>query len=306
MERRPRRCLPSPPSLPALAVLALMLAQVPDGLAAGQRAVEVECRPDGVAVELRGLSEASGLAASRRVPGRLWSHNDSKKPVLFALDTRGAVTGRIAVTGAALEDWEAVAVAPCPAGSCLYLADIGDNDGTRSRITIYRLPEPAGSEASIAVAEVFHGTYPDGAHDAEAFLATPDGLFIVTKGDGGAIRLYRFPAALRSGASHQLERVGKSRGDGRPANRDRVTDGAVSPDGRWVALRTNASVTFHHTADLIGGSWRQAGRVELARTGEVQGEGVAIGGDGTVYLAGEGGGKSRRGTFTRLACTFAR
>src|SRR5687767_6962055 len=290
MKRRPRRCLLGPSSLPALAVLALMLAQAPDGLAAGQRAAAVECRPDGVAVELRGLPEASGLAVSRRVPGRLWSHNDSGKPILFALDTRGAVTGRIAVTGAALEDWEAIAVAPCPAGSCLYLADIGDNDETRSRITIYRLPEPAGSEASIAVADVFHGTYPDGAHDAEAFLATPDGgLFIVTKGDGGAIRLYRFPAALRSGASHQLERVGKSRGDGKPANSDRVTDGAVSPDGRWVALRTRHAVTFHRAADLIAGSWRQAGRAELAGTGEVQGEGVAIGGDGTVYLAGEGG-----------------
>jgi hypothetical protein len=56
-----------------------------------------------------GIAEASGLTASRRVLGRLWTHNDSSGPVLFALNDNGALTGRVRVTGAKTEDWEAIA-----------------------------------------------------------------------------------------------------------------------------------------------------------------------------------------------------
>ena len=123
--------------------------------------------------------------------------DDSGQPVLFALDTRGSVSGRVRLSGVALEDWEAVVVGPCPGGSCVYVADIGDNAASRKRIAIYRFPEPEGFEASVAVTDVFHATYPDGGHDAEALLVTPDGgLFIVTKGDSGAVALYRFRKTL--------------------------------------------------------------------------------------------------------------
>jgi hypothetical protein len=205
--------------------------------------------------------------------------------------------------GATVEDWEAVAVGPCQAGSCVYIADIGDNDARRKRITIYRVPEPAGAEDSVAVKEIFHATYPDGAHDAEALLVTPVGeLFVVTKGDTAAVALYRFPRELRAGATHQLERVGNPRGPGKPVETERVTDGAVSPDGEWVALRTRRQLTFYRAAELTKGNWRESRKVDFSAAGETQGEGVAIGADGAVYLAGEGGGKSQAGTFARLMC----
>ena len=35
-----------------------------------------------------------------------------------------------------------MASAPCGNGSCLYIADIGDNDAKRKEVTIYRVPEP--------------------------------------------------------------------------------------------------------------------------------------------------------------------
>jgi len=63
------------------------------------------------------LTEGSGLAASRRTPGRFWSHNDSGDPVLFALDGDGRVIGRLRIAGAVVEDWEALAVRSCPSGS---------------------------------------------------------------------------------------------------------------------------------------------------------------------------------------------
>jgi hypothetical protein len=202
-----------------------------------------------------------------------------------------------------VDDWEAVAVGACPDGWCLYIADIGDNEAERKRITIYRVPEPS-TEESVAVTDTFHATYPDGAHDAETLLVAPDGgLFIVTKGETGAVGLYRFPRELRPGAVHRLERIGKPRASGKASELERITDGAVSPDGAWVVLRTRQGLAFHRAADLFSGHWTDAGRVDLKTVGEIQGEGVAIAEDGTIYLTGEGGGKSQPGTFARFACS---
>jgi hypothetical protein len=268
-----------------------------------QQAAAPQCQSSGRIVRIPELPEGSGVAVSRRSPGRLWAHNDSGEAVLVALDARGSVTGRVRVSGVKVDDWEAVAVGPCPGGSCIYIADIGDNDAERKRVTIYRVPEPS-SEGSVAVTDTFHATYPDGAHDAETLLVAPDGgLFIVTKGETDPVGLYRFPRDLRSGATHQLERVGKPRASGNGSKTERITDGAVSPDGTWVVLRTRQGFAFHRAADLFAGSWTDAGRVDLKAVGEAQGEGVAIAADGTVYLTGEGGGKSQPGTFARFACS---
>lgn len=51
------------------------------------------CRPVGTRAPLRELPEASGVAAGRRTSGVLWAHNDSGDPVIFALDSHGAVKG---------------------------------------------------------------------------------------------------------------------------------------------------------------------------------------------------------------------
>jgi hypothetical protein len=273
-------------------------------IAATAQAGGPQCQAAGQLVRLPDLPEASGVAASVRTPGRLWAHNDSGS-LLVALDGKGAVSQRVQVSGATIADWEAVAAGPCPGGACLYLADIGDNVAKRERITIYRLPEPT-TEAAVAVTEVFHATYPDGPRDAETLLVSPDGaLFIVTKGETDAVSLYRFPRDLRPGASHRLERVGPSRGHGKATAADRVTDGAISPDGAWVVLRTRDAFTFHRSADLFAGAWAEAARVDVTALGEPQGEGIAVANDGTVYLTGEGGAKGRPGTFARFDCTAA-
>jgi hypothetical protein len=251
------------------------------------------------------LPEGSGVASSRRNPARAWAHNDSGGPVLVALTDRGAVTGRIRVTGARVDDWEAMAAGPCPAGSCLYVGDIGDNSARRKRITLYRLTEPDDGSASVRVGDIFHATYPDGAHDAESLLVTPAGdIFIVTKGDTGPVAIYRFPRQMTPGATVQLERIGKPRDGGKARSGDRITDGAVSPNGEWIVLRTRDALSFHAAADLTTGNWREAARVDLRQLREPQGEGVSFADDTTILLVGEGGGKSRPGTFARLTCTF--
>jgi hypothetical protein len=264
------------------------------------------CKPAGPLILVPELHEGSGLAASRRTPGRFWSHNDSGEPVLVALDGAGRVSGRLQLTGATVEDWEAIAVGPCPSGSCIHVADIGDNGAERERITVYRIGEPA-MPTGTAHADVFHATYPDGAHDAEALLITPDGrLHIVTKGDPGPVSVYRFPAELRAGARMPLERVGQSRDSGSHAEADGITDGAVSPDGRWVVLRTVGALIFYPASDILAGRWSEAERVDLTAIDEPQGEGVTFGTDDSVYLISEGGGNTQPGTFARLTCRLSR
>ena len=259
------------------------------------------CKPSSSLMRLAGLAEASGLVASRATPGRLWSHNDSGKPEIVAIDAMGNVTGQVVISGARVQDWEAMTTAPCAGGWCLFLGDIGDNNARRQSITIYRVPEPAKAAGAARVDAVITASYPDGAHDAEALLALPDGaLYIVTKGDTGHVALYRVPK--NDGGAVRLERVGQPLSKGTPAASARITDAAASPDGEWIVLRTRTTLTFYRASDFLKGTFKEARTVDVTSLGEPQGEAVAFGAANTVYLAGEGGGKSQPGTLAVLSC----
>jgi hypothetical protein len=263
---------------------------------------ESSCQPKGAVVALAGLPEASGLAASPANPGRLWSHNDSGKPEIFSIDASGQVIRRVAVLGATVEDWEAIASIPCGKGVCLFIADIGDNTARRKFITIYRIAEPASGAASVNVDAVLRASYPDGPQDAEALLASRDGtLYVVTKGETGPVALYRLPSQSGGDAPVRLERVGPALADNRTAQTARITDGAVSLDNELVALRSVDSISFYRAAHFLKGEFRELWRVDLKPLREPQGEGIAFGANGSVYLAGEGGG--RNGTFAVLSCS---
>jgi hypothetical protein len=264
-----------------------------------QQSTPPDCHAVGQTVQIPELPEASGLALGRRTPDRVWSHNDSGKTGLIALTSKGAVTARVEVSGLSVEDWEAIAVGPCPSGSCIYIADIGDNQAERKRITVHRLQEPS-NERSVQIVDTFHATYPDGPHDAETLLVAPEGLFIVTKGDTGPVGLYRFPDDRQQGGTYQLSRIGELRN---VTEEDWITDGTLSPDGRWVVLRTHFTLRFYPAANFLAGQWLEAARVDLKDLNETQGEGVAMESNGTIYLTGEGGGESRPGSFATVACS---
>jgi hypothetical protein len=285
----------------ALVVIALTAGACDRTTVARTSSASAACRAGGPVARLAELPEASGLALSQRIPGHLWTHNDSDQPILFILDGRGSMTGRVRLAGATVVDWEAVAVGPCPTGSCIFVGDIGDNNARRERITVYRLTEPAGANTAVP-AEAFHATYPDGPQDAETLLVPPDGgIYIVTKGSTGPVALYRFPRGP-SGTSVRLERVGTPRSTGRVADDEEITDGAVSPDGARIVLRAHHALFFYRTSELLAGNWREEQIADLTQVAEPQGEGVTFGPDHSVYLSGEGGGGSRAGTFARVTC----
>jgi hypothetical protein len=99
----------------------------------------------------------------------------------------------------------------------------------------------------------------------------------------------------------RLERVGilgGAKGEG-GARVTRITDADASPDGAWVALRTNERLFIYRMKDLLAGTNSPTSTLNLKSLHEPQGEGVTMDADGTVYLVGEGGG---RGTFASLRC----
>jgi len=265
------------------------------------------CRVVGSTARLPTVRESSGAALARRTPGVIWTHDDSGDPVIVALDTTGAVRARVRVrvAGARVVDWEDVAIGPCPTGFCLYVADIGDNAAVRREIVVYRTPEPLPQDRSTRQAEALRAIYPDGARDAEAIIVTAgDSLFVVTKGDNGPVALYQFSTPLRAGIATRLKKVATLAT--KVSKSQWITGASVSPDGRWVVLRTPASLLFYRAERLTKGVVTDPLVFDLRGLREPQGEGVALRSDGTVYLTGEGGGgggaRGRPGTFTAVRC----
>lgn len=199
-----------------------------------------------------GIDESSGLAASRRNPGLLWTHNDSgDEPLVYCLDLQAAPCGVWRVTGAEAFDWEDMAAGPGPRPGepYLYLGDIGDNLDQRTEIVVYRVPEPAAggagpvptkaAPAATAPAETFRLRYPDGAHNAEALAVHPTtgDLYVVTK-DAQSARVYKAAAPLDPSVVTTMVQIGTLRLGTGPRGLEQVTGADISPDGRRVAFST--------------------------------------------------------------------
>jgi hypothetical protein len=254
---------------------------------------------------LRDVPEASGLAVGRGRPTILWTHNDSGNATdLFAISADGAIQGRMPLPFRT-RDWEDISAAPCPRrdgdpdrpGNCLYVGDIGDNEMARKSVRVYVVPELTPGTALTAAGRqlIFTVTYPDGAHNAEAMFVAGRYLFIVTKDRTGIV--YRSTSPLADGdvtmrRVTQLELTG-------------VTDAEASADEESVAVRTSDEVVIYRTVDLMdSGKVPQGVRIAVGGLREPQGEGVALGQDGTLYLTSEGRPWNRAGRLIALRCTF--
>jgi hypothetical protein len=121
------------------------------------------------------IDESSGLAASRRTPDLLWTHNDSDgEAVLYALGTDGGLRGRVRITGVKNVDWEDLVAFELDGRAWLLVADVGDNDGRRRDCALYVIAEPAAAELSpesvvnVPVEWKIPVRFPDAPHDCEA------------------------------------------------------------------------------------------------------------------------------------------
>lgn len=273
---------------------------------AGEGGVELcQVRRVGILLPAR-VHETSGLALSRRQPGVLWTINDSgNEPVLYAIDSAGVLLGQVRVTGAGLVDWEDLGAGPCQAGTCLFIADIGDNSGIRDSVTIYVVPEPLPSDVETAPAIAFHARYPDGPRDAEALFVLPSGdLFIVSKGRRSPITLYRLPRTAQvPGGTATLERLRDLWPQSSPGS-GLVTGATNSPDGRWVMIRTYRNLFRYPSDELTGIGTGSPVGFDLRPLQEHQGEAVALSDTGEVWLTSEADGQWDAPRLSRLSCSL--
>lgn len=213
------------------------------------------------------IVESSGLLVQ---DGLFLTINDSGNPAdLYAVDPLTGETVSVTRWAASQTDAEALA----PAGpSEAWIGDIGDNLSNRSSISVTRVA--VGDANAAADATTYTLTYPDQPHNAEALLADPVSgqLIVVTKGVLGG-QVFAAPEELDENAPNPLTEIGQTMG--------LVTDGAFFPDGRHLILRDYSRVAVYSFPDL-----QLVGELPLPHQG--QGEGLAVAGDGSIYVSSEG------------------
>jgi hypothetical protein len=254
-------------------------------------------------VHEKDLTEASGLAVSRRNPQVLWSHNDAGgKPKLFALDRSGRELGSYTLKRAELVDWEDVCLGPgAESGEwTLYVGDVGANEQKRDQIVVYKLQEPnveldqKPKKRKIKAVVAYRYRYPDGlSRDVETLMVDPQTghLYLATKTSGTQAELYlaRIPADEQ--AVSPLQRVASLRllSDGTTAPAF-ITGGDIAADGSAILVRTSTDAYLwpRRSGESIAAAvGREPCRIRLEN--EPQGEAIAFSpkGDG-FYTLSEG------------------
>jgi len=181
------------------------------------------------------LNESSGLVASMRQPGTLWSINDSGSfDRLYRVGPQGEALGRVSIDGAWLRDAESLALWRHAGQDWVLIADVGDNRQWRGSVAIHAVPEPAPDDESATVAWSIRFQYPDGPRDAEAVAVdvSADDLLVLSKRDEPP-RLYRVSMdhldepGLRTAEFIGTANIGPD---------DEVTGMDITPDGRTLAV----------------------------------------------------------------------
>ena len=219
------------------------------------------------------ITESSGLAVSVKHRDLAYTINDSGHlPTVFAIRiSTGKVVGTTNIRGATWLDTEALALRD----GTLWVADTGDNAGTRTDAALYSVDEPGRGDHTV-VPKRYPVSYADGPKNVEA-IAVPPGsgpiLLLSKVGAGGLV--YRLPAPLRE----NTENVATPTSRTTPAF---TTDSTYTADGKQVLVRNYpvAEVRDAETWDLI--------RTDVLPN-QPQGETIALESSGRSYLIGSEG-----------------
>ena len=209
------------------------------------------------------LVEASGLARSQRDPELLWSMNDGgSKARLYAIDGSGFHRGRIKLDGIKNRDWEDLSSFAIEGTPYLLVADTGDNDNKRKKVSLHVVPEPDVTDddkVEIEPAWSVDFRYPDGPRDVEAVVADPanDRVVLLSKRDWPPV-LYEVPLHPPSDGTLVAKRLGTIESLPHPTRQDREqavftkewhwqpTAMDLSPDGQLAVVLTYRAVYVYH------------------------------------------------------------
>lgn len=158
------------------------------------------------------------------------------------MNSQGKLLATLAFDTAKPRDIEDIAVEDdSPGRSFLYFGDIGDNQGSRTELTIHRVAEPkltGGTAQLTAISEKMTVSYPDRQHNAETLLFDPStkDLLIATKKPGGPSAIHRV-GRFAAGTKVTTEEIAT-------VDIDLATGGEISRDGRLVAIRNYSTSVF--------------------------------------------------------------
>lgn len=158
------------------------------------------------------ISETSGLIY---LNGKLITHNDSgSEPYLYEIDSlSGEVSRSVFIENATNVDWEDL----CSDDTYIYIADFGNNSGTRTDLKVYRLlisdylntPNDTVSVDTINFSYLDQTSFTSSTFstnfDAEAILSYNDNLFVFTKNWGDKwTNIYALP---KTPGTYSIEKV---------------------------------------------------------------------------------------------------
>lgn len=203
------------------------------------------------------LRESSGLVVAG--PDFLWSHNDANNTAqLFAFDTLGNLQRTLTIAGYANIDWEDLT---SDDDGNIYIADLGNNNNTRTDLRILRIPDPDNISGSEIIPEVIEISYTDQTafpppsaernFDVEALVWRDGFLYLFTKDRSnpftGLCKMYKVPAIP---GTYQLTPQANIFLGGHAEN-DRVTSAAYNRHTGILCLLThNRLICFsNYTSD---------------------------------------------------------
>ncbi len=255
------------------------------------------------------VNEASGIAVSRKFPGRLYHVNDSGGGPYFyvsGMAAKGTKPVRINGYESRRSDFEDMSLGECsPGKSCIFIGDIGDNRKRREYAEIIVIEEVTDFGSITAPLKRVKITYPDGPRNAEGLAIHPGGdIFILTKEEEKELtkaypaRLYRLPKDKWANADDEiitLEYTGEIDIPSLLPNASPlgqvVTSLDIAPDGRkFLVLTYEDAVEFG--IDLSAGGLKPAAKMTEGKDYSVveitslpQQESVAYvdGGTGFIY-----------------------
>jgi hypothetical protein len=212
------------------------------------------------------INETSGIADSKKNTGFLWVQEDSGPPQIILLKNNGRVEKKIIIDNAVNRDWEDMLLS----GNDVYIGEIGDNNGVYPDYAFYRFQEPAMTDDTIYNAEKIRFRYPDGSHDAEAFLVDPSSgvIYIITKRDNPS-RIYKLTPPF-SASIHVAEPAGQLTFGG-------VVSATLSPGRKEIIIKTYFELGQYllNANEKIEDALRRA-PLTIPYTAEPQGEAVCF------------------------------
>ncbi|MEO1595234.1 MAG: hypothetical protein AAFS02_08320 [Pseudomonadota bacterium] len=253
------------------------------------------------------LPEVSGMAASPTDASTLWIVNDSgNRAEIIALSVPEMGTRRVRVVGALNRDWEDLASFTLDDNAWIMIADVGDNNAARDRVSLYFVREPDATARATARASTVEFSYSDGPRDVEAVAvdAARDTIYLLSKRTKPPV-LYSLPlraamAAARNGDRLTANRLGAVTTIPAPTAlelklsprfgkfRDQPTAMDLSPDGHVIALLTYGEA-YRAVIDP-GETWLDALNGPLEPLGLPvlkQPETIAWAADGSLYASSE-------------------